>query len=260
MGTGSARWSRTSTKMRRGTILGRSAAPRRTIKSSNSTRPPALTCTWRHPLADHLLLFSNAATRDLLRDLRGAIPDAFRQRFQLALDQYDESKRETLNKWDTLSKDMLKSQDDFEAGKEGGFWGKIWYNLGSAKDAIDPWIALIPNEYGLAAVKMGVAVLLKVCSTPPNEILRGACLSGILGAPASADEDLVAVRRKLQKEKGQHSYDVYETTGYHHELSSFQDRVQRRPAGQRACRQAISCRRRLHQRHASIDGSEEAGV
>ena len=84
------------------------------------------------------------------------------------MDQSNTSKGETLSKWEKLSNDMLKSQADFEDGKEGGFWGKIWYNLGGAKDAVDPWIALIPNEYGLAVVKMGVAVLLKVCSTPPT--------------------------------------------------------------------------------------------
>jgi len=169
MGTGSPRWSHTLTKMRRGPTLGRSAALRRTIKSSNGTRLSSLTCTWRDPLAEHLLLFSDAVTRDLLQDLHWAIPHAFRQRFQLALDQSNTSKGETLSKWETLSNDMLKSQADFEDGKEGGFWGKIWYNLGGAKDAVDPWIALIPNEYGLAVVKMGVAVLLKVCSTPRRD-------------------------------------------------------------------------------------------
>ncbi|KAH2192370.1 hypothetical protein KXW59_007024 [Aspergillus fumigatus] len=41
------------------------------------------------------------------------------------------------------------------------FWHSLWYHVGDTKDTLDPWVALIPNEYGLAVVKTGLAVVFK---------------------------------------------------------------------------------------------------
>ncbi|OJJ50410.1 hypothetical protein ASPZODRAFT_129035 [Penicilliopsis zonata CBS 506.65] len=43
-----------------------------------------------------------------------------------------------------------------------GFWHSIWYKIGEADDVVDTWVSLIPNEYGLAVVKTGLAVVFKL--------------------------------------------------------------------------------------------------
>lgn len=103
----------------------------------------------------------------MLQDLSYVIPNVFGSSFRLEWHQKDPAK------WETLSEDIMKSQKDYESSKDG-FWRKIWYDIGDAKDAIDPWFALIPNDYGLAVVKTGVAVLFKVCLTPAGTYLTNA--------------------------------------------------------------------------------------
>ncbi len=107
-------------------------------------------------MSERAFISSDAATRDLLQELSWVIPNVVEPRFRLEWQQADTAK------WETLGEDIMKSQKDYKASKDG-FWHKIWYGMGDAKGAIDPWIALIPNEYGLAIVKTGVAVLFKVC-------------------------------------------------------------------------------------------------
>ncbi|KAL8351070.1 hypothetical protein RB601_000794 [Gaeumannomyces tritici] len=93
---------------------------------------------------------------DLLRDLSWLIPDTFESHsFQLEWHEADAAR------WEKLGEDIIETSQGFEASKNG-FWHKIWYGMGDAKDAIDPWFALIPSDYGLAIVKAGVAVLFKL--------------------------------------------------------------------------------------------------
>lgn len=93
---------------------------------------------------------------DLLRDLSWLIPNAFESHsFRLEWHEADAAR------WEKLGEDIIGTSQGFEASKSG-FWHKIWYGIGDAKDAIDPWFALIPSDYGLAIVKAGVAVLFKL--------------------------------------------------------------------------------------------------
>ncbi|KKY32017.1 hypothetical protein UCDDA912_g08014 [Diaporthe ampelina] len=56
---------------------------------------------------------------------------------------------------------LKKTEEDYEdRGKDR--WRRIWYGLGDKAELATPWIEIIPNEYGLAVVKTGVAVILKL--------------------------------------------------------------------------------------------------
>ncbi|KAG6356455.1 hypothetical protein INS49_015843 [Diaporthe citri] len=63
--------------------------------------------------------------------------------------------------WDDLTESLLTAEKDYEdQGKDR--WRRIWYGLGDKADVTTPWIEIIPNEYGLAIVKTGVALILKL--------------------------------------------------------------------------------------------------
>lgn len=51
--------------------------------------------------------------------------------------------------------------DDLAPSPQGRV-SKIVDIVGKNKDLIDPWVSLIPNEYGLAVVKTAMAIVLKV--------------------------------------------------------------------------------------------------
>lgn len=71
----------------------------------------------------------------------------------------------TCKGWDDLTESLLTAEKDYEdQGKDR--WRRIWYGLGNKADVTTPWIEIIPNEYGLAVVKTGVALILKVCKCP----------------------------------------------------------------------------------------------
>lgn len=71
----------------------------------------------------------------------------------------------TCKGWDDLTESLLAAEQDYEEqGKER--WRRIWHGLGDKADVVTPWIEIIPSEYGLAVVKSGVAVILKVCNVP----------------------------------------------------------------------------------------------
>lgn len=67
----------------------------------------------------------------------------------------------TLKGWDDLTESLLAAENDY-ADQAKDRWRRIWYGLGDKADIVNPWIELIPNEYGLAIVKASVAVILKV--------------------------------------------------------------------------------------------------
>lgn len=64
--------------------------------------------------------------------------------------------------WETMCNQILKAQKDYTE-RENGMWHKIWYGIGDASDVVSVWIDLRPDEFGLAVVKPGLAVLFKVC-------------------------------------------------------------------------------------------------
>ncbi|PWY85886.1 hypothetical protein BO94DRAFT_536021 [Aspergillus sclerotioniger CBS 115572] len=65
------------------------------------------------------------------------------------------------NELEQLSERLAGAEDRYN-GEKNGFWHSIWYNLGEGEEVISNWIGLIPNEYGLAIVKTGLAVVFKL--------------------------------------------------------------------------------------------------
>lgn len=65
--------------------------------------------------------------------------------------------------WDNICNQILKAQKDYTE-RERGMWHRIWYGLGDASELANIWIEFIPDEFGLAVVKTGLAVIFKVCS------------------------------------------------------------------------------------------------
>lgn len=68
---------------------------------------------------------------------------------------------DTPQSWDQLGEKINKTQTQYKDSTDG-FWHSLWYGMGDAKDAIDPWVSLIPEAYGLAVVKTGLAVVFKL--------------------------------------------------------------------------------------------------
>lgn len=99
------------------------------------------------------ILSGNGVNEDfspLERLLRRYLPDHFGIKFE------DDAARLT-----EISERLSSIEDGFVAGKSG-FWHSLWGHLGDGNWALDGWIALIPNDYGLAVVKTGLAVVFKV--------------------------------------------------------------------------------------------------
>jgi hypothetical protein len=74
--------------------------------------------------------------------------------------------------------DKLANTEARYTDRQKTFWHSLWYHVGDTKETLDAWVALIPNEYGLAVVKTGLAVVFKVCLTvwPTSTGLN--CLAG----------------------------------------------------------------------------------
>lgn len=71
----------------------------------------------------------------------------------------------TCKAWDDLTDSLLTAEKDYDDhGKDR--WHRIWYGLGDKADVVMPWTEIIPNEYGLAVVKTGVAAILSVGNCP----------------------------------------------------------------------------------------------
>ncbi|ROV93685.1 hypothetical protein VPNG_08868 [Cytospora leucostoma] len=65
--------------------------------------------------------------------------------------------------WEALCNQILKAQQDYTA-REQGMWHKIWYGIGEVSGVVDVWVAFIPDAYGLAVVKTGLAVIFKLAA------------------------------------------------------------------------------------------------
>lgn len=63
--------------------------------------------------------------------------------------------------WEDLCDKILASERQYEESTQG-FWHRLWYKTGDSTQALDGWVALIPEAYGLAVVKTGLAVVFKV--------------------------------------------------------------------------------------------------
>lgn len=91
-------------------------------------------------------------SRQLAEALRIYIPTALR--YEIESDSRDG--------WDHLSEKISQTETSYSDAKNG-FWHRLWYNIGESEDICNAWVALIPDSYGLAVVKTGLAVVFQVC-------------------------------------------------------------------------------------------------
>ena len=69
--------------------------------------------------------------------------------------------------WDEIYNKITDSEDEMHKSDQSvSMIFKITNKIGENQDAIQPWVDLIPNEYGMSVVKSAIALILKVLS--PN--------------------------------------------------------------------------------------------
>jgi hypothetical protein len=67
----------------------------------------------------------------------------------------------TTEGWGTLCDKVLNTQRDYTE-KQQRSWRRIWHGVGKASENVDVWVGWIPDELGLAVVKTGLALVIKV--------------------------------------------------------------------------------------------------
>ncbi|RYO82950.1 hypothetical protein DL762_006372 [Monosporascus cannonballus] len=72
----------------------------------------------------------------------GALPEKVRQMENLSL---------RISRMEKAHKDIKQ-----------GLWHKMWYGIGRNKESLDAWIDVVPDDYGLALVKAGLAAVFKL--------------------------------------------------------------------------------------------------
>jgi hypothetical protein len=85
--------------------------------------------------------------------------------------------------------DRIAAMEKAYGKSKEGFWYRLWYGIGNAKDIAEAWLDLIPNEYGVSVIKAGMAVVFKVACSPLSKyILKLTC-------------ELTLARRQLKRKK-----------------------------------------------------------
>lgn len=81
--------------------------------------------------------------------------------------------------WDDLFNQMARAQGDHEAqsGRKGNWFKYLWRKAGSKSDAIEPWLQLIPDEYGLSIVRGAIGIVFHVSPHVSPDKKRGATLA-----------------------------------------------------------------------------------
>lgn len=71
----------------------------------------------------------------------------------------------TCKGWDELTKKVLAAEQSNTDQNESK-WREIWWGIGESSEVVSAWVELIPNEYGLAIVKTGLALIFNVRNSP----------------------------------------------------------------------------------------------
>lgn len=74
--------------------------------------------------------------------------------------------------WNDMCDKVLRAQQDYTERQKSS-WRKIWHGVGKASGNVDVWVGWIPDEFGLAVVKTGLAVVIKVSgkSVPSDSLI-----------------------------------------------------------------------------------------
>ncbi|POS70850.1 hypothetical protein DHEL01_v210756 [Diaporthe helianthi] len=135
----------------------------------------------------------------LEKSLRSLLPEA------LGLEV---PQKNTPEGWGTLCDKVLNAQNDYTT-KQQSSWRRIWHGVGKASENVDVWVGWIPDEFGLAVVKTGLALVITLAGRSlekRQKILMA--FEAIQEAMASADprkvsfqahEDVVKASESLYK-------------------------------------------------------------
>lgn len=93
----------------------------------------------------------------------------------------------TTKGWDAACDKVLSTQKDYTERQQNS-WHRIWHGVGKASENVDIWVGWIPDEFGLAVVKTGLALVIKV-----SVAHLGPSLTGYL----SPDIKTPSARRKV---------------------------------------------------------------
>ncbi|CAK7232194.1 hypothetical protein SEUCBS140593_008180 [Sporothrix eucalyptigena] len=66
--------------------------------------------------------------------------------------------------WDDLFEQMARAQGDHKdrVAHKGNWFRYLWRKAGTQKDAIEPWLQLIPDEYGLSLLRGAIAIVFHI--------------------------------------------------------------------------------------------------
>ncbi|KAK4096692.1 hypothetical protein N658DRAFT_527585 [Parathielavia hyrcaniae] len=80
-----------------------------------------------------------------------------------ALEHYiAETLRIPFTGFDTTLCDKIGKMEKSHSDSKQGLWHRLWYGMGAAKETADAWLGVIPDSYGMAVVKTGIAVVFKL--------------------------------------------------------------------------------------------------
>ncbi|RYP23553.1 hypothetical protein DL765_001067 [Monosporascus sp. GIB2] len=68
---------------------------------------------------------------------------------------------EKVRQMENLSLRISRMEKAYKDTKQG-LWHKMWYGIGRHKESLDAWIDVVPDDYGLALVKAGLAAVFKL--------------------------------------------------------------------------------------------------
>jgi hypothetical protein len=66
--------------------------------------------------------------------------------------------------WDDVFDQMARAKGKYEEKFNGPnhFFHWLWRKAGNASEAVDPWLQLIPNEFGMAVARGAIAIVFHV--------------------------------------------------------------------------------------------------
>lgn len=85
---------------------------------------------------------------------------------------FEVPQQENTEAWCTLCDKILNTQKDY-VEKQQGAWRRIWHGVGKASENVDVWVGWIPDEFGLAVVKTGLALVIKVSFETAQHYFKG---------------------------------------------------------------------------------------
>ncbi len=134
----------------------RSCIPASGGRRGLTSNKPCLCWIPNHTSKWHGLGTLDTLIRRAIRRLEQALRAYITESLRIQVTTFDDSLCEKIG-------DMEKA---YNKSREG-LWYRLWYGMGDATETSKAWLDLIPDSYGMAVAKTGVAVVFKVgCLLP----------------------------------------------------------------------------------------------